>query len=91
MSFEIIYQPRVVNEDIPNLPKVMKMRIRDAIESKLSLEPEIFGKPLRNSLYGLRKLRVGDYRVIFEIDGKTVIIFMIQHRSVVYVNALKRL
>lgn len=91
MSFEIIYQPRVVNEDIPNLPRVMKLRIADVIESKLSLEPAIFGKPLRKSLYGFRKLRVGDYRVIYEIEGKKVRIFMIQHRSVVYAQALKRL
>jgi mRNA-degrading endonuclease RelE of RelBE toxin-antitoxin system len=47
-------------------------------------EPDLFGKPLRKSLLGFRSLRVGEYRVIFLIKGKTVEVYMIAHRSRVY-------
>ena len=84
MSFVVMYHPEVVKEDIPALPKKERERIQTAIEQKLTTRPEVFGKPLRRSLKGYRKLRVGDYRVIFRIQGSTVKIFVIGNRSIVY-------
>ena len=86
MIFVIEYHIEVVKHDIPNLPKKVKKRIKKAIEEKLVTSPEVFGKPLRRSLKGYRKLRVGDYRIIFKIQKNKVKIFIIQHRSVVYTN-----
>lgn len=91
MNFEVRYHELVLKEDIPKLPKNIKERIRKAIEEKLMTFPEHFGKPLRRSLKGYRKLRMGDYRIIFRIEGKTVKVFIIQHRSVVYHKSLIRL
>lgn len=90
MKFELIYHPLVSKEDIPKISESFKMKIKKAIESKLINNPEIYGKPLRRSLKGYRKLRVGDYRVIFRIEKNTVKIFIIQHRSVVYKRAMIR-
>ena len=89
--FDIIYHPLVVTDDIPKLSSQSNKRIRRAIEERLATQPDLYGKPLRRSLKGYRKLRVGDYRVIFKIRGNTVIILVIQHRSVVYDKAAKRL
>ena len=91
MPYELAYHELVVREDIPALPKTMHERIRRAIESRLSTEPNLYGKPLRRTLVGYRTLRVGDYRVIFRIERMVVQIFLIAHRSVVYVDAKKRL
>lgn len=91
MSFEIQYHELVYREDIPKLPKNLKERIKRAIEEKLMTHPEMYGKPLRRSLKGYRKLRVGDYRVIFQLTGKIVKIFIIQHRSKVYEMSPKRI
>ena len=82
--FDIFYHGAVVQDDIPKLPSFWKAKIKTAIENKLTERPELFGKPLRASLRGYRKLRVGDYRVVFRIEKMTVKIFAIQHRSVVY-------
>ena len=90
MSFTISYHPDVVEEDIPALPKKERERIKKAIEQKLTTHPEVFGKPLRRSLKGYRKLRVGDYRVIFRIQGKAVKVFLIGNRSVVYEQGQQR-
>lgn len=81
----------VLSEDIPRLSAEWSKNIRTAIEEKLTTYPQIFGKPLRISLKNYRKLRVGDYRVVFRIDKTIVKIFSIGHRSVVYQNVKKRL
>jgi len=89
LKFTITYHPEVVSADIPNLPKVWRLKIQSAIEKKLVVSPEIFGKPLRRSLQGYRRLRVGDYRVVYRIEKKTIKIFIIQHRSVVYTHNIE--
>lgn len=90
MKFEIIYHPHVVGDDIPKLSPVWKRKIKKSIEERLTTHPETFGKPLRRSLKGYRKLRVGDYRVIFLFEKSVVKILAIQHRSVVYEQINKR-
>ncbi len=90
LAFEIIYHETVVAVDIPHLAKEWRGKIRNAIEEKLTTSPDFFGKPLRRSLKGYRKLRVGDYRVIFRIQGTKVFVFAILHRSVVYRELEKR-
>ncbi len=89
--FKIVYAHKVVTEDIPRLDKKAKEIIKKSIEEKLTMHPELFGKPLRVSLAGYRKLRVGDYRVIFEISKQQIIIWMIGHRKDIYQKIIKRL
>ncbi len=84
MSFTVVYHEAVVKSDIPKLSSEWRKTIKLAIEEKLTIQPEVFGKPLRRSLKGYRKLRVGDYRVIFRIKGNTIVILLIAHRSLVY-------
>lgn len=91
IKFKIVYSEEVVKKDIPYLNKKSREIIKKAIEEKLINHPELFGKPLRTSLVGYRKLRIGDYRVIFEISKHTIIIWMIGHRKDIYQKAIKRL
>ena len=91
VNFDIVYHPDVAKKDIPKLSHFDKNKIKKAIGEKLTVCPELFGKPLRRSLKGYRKLRVGDYRIIYRIEGKEVKIFYIGHRSIVYQKANKRL
>ena len=90
VDFEVLYQKKVVEEDIPQLAPTWKTKIQDAIEEKLSTYPDVYGKPLRRSLKGYRKLRVGDYRIVFRISESKVLILAILHRSVVYKEMEKR-
>ena len=91
MMFEIVYHHLVARDDIPELSSEWRKNVRVAIEQRLVTHPDLYGKPLRRSLTGYRKLRVGDYRVIFKIEKRTVRILIIQHRSVVYENIGKRI
>lgn len=91
MNFQVVYAEAVVKQDIPKVSAAIRTQIKSAVQTKLTTHPEHFGKPLRRSLRGYRKLRVGDYRVIFRIDAMFVKVFVIQHRSVVYQTSAKRL
>lgn len=84
--YRIEYLASVVEDDIPLLPKRFKEAIKSAIEEKLVADPVGFGKPLRYSLKGHRRLRVGDYRIVYRIDPKKsiVLIVAIKHRKDVY-------
>jgi mRNA interferase RelE/StbE len=60
----------------------------DAVEDAMGLperEPHA-GHELRGRLRGLRSLRVGTYRIIYQLadDDRTVRIAAIRHRSIAY-------
>ena len=64
--------------------------IKKAIEERLITNPEIYGKPLRRTLKGYWKLRVGEYRIIFKVVEEKIFIFGIIHRKDVYPQVTKR-
>ena len=76
---------------MPVINAKMKNRIRNAIEHRLATEPHQYGEPLRKTLRGYWKLRIGDYRVVFKIIGEEVWILGIIHRKKVYEAIEKRI
>ncbi len=90
MSFTLTYHSDVKDHDLPLINNRMKTRIRRAIEMRLATEPQSYGEPLRKTLKGYWKLRVGDYRVVYKIRGKEVRVLAIVHRKNVYELASKR-
>ena len=90
MPFSLRYHPAVRDEDLPRIDRRTKDKIRKAIEARLQTAPHEYGKPLRKSLKGYWKLRVGDYRVVFKVVESEVWILGIQHRKTVYVAVSER-
>ena len=84
--YQIEYLDTVVDEDIPSLPVTVRERIKRAIETRLIVDPIGLGKPLRYSFKGHRRIRVGDYRIIYRVnnDKKLVTVILIKHRKHVY-------
>lgn len=70
-------------EEITALDGAVKKLIKKAIEDKLMVDPLKFGSPLRRNLAGLFKLRVGNYRIIYQIKNNEVIVLIVAigHRS----------
>lgn len=91
MPFSLKYHPSVRDEDLPLIDRRMKDRIRKAIVERLQTAPQDYGNPLRKDLKGYRKLRVGDYRVVYKISGSEVWILGIRHRKSVYIDTATRL
>ncbi len=84
--YVIEYFERVVKHHIPSLSKTMRARIKTAIETRVTVDPLGYGKPLQYSLKGYRRLRVGDYRIVYRIETehRRVVIVAIAHRKEVY-------
>ena len=89
-EYKIIYHPLVETRDIPKLGSASGV-IKNAIEKKLVLRPEVYGRRLRGTLKGYWKLRVVDWRVVYEIHEREVAILAIIHRSDNYKTVTKRL
>lgn len=91
IEYSVRYSPSVLAKDVPALDSFWRAEIKTAILGKLISHPALYGTPLRQTLKGLWKLRVGAFRVIYRIEQKTVQIVTIGHRSDVYDEVAKRL
>ncbi len=89
MPYQVLYHPDV-KMDLARINVNMKKRLKKAIETRLMAAPEQYGEPLRKTLKGYWKMRVGDYRIVFKVSGDAVMIFGIIHRKAVYEEISKR-
>jgi len=82
MTYDILYSAKV-RKQILKLERSQRERILKAIE-RIRIRPHSFVKKLVST--GLFALRVGDFRVIMEIDQNILYIFVIEigHRKVIY-------
>lgn len=82
MAYNIHYK-KSVNRDLKKLSKAEARHILDQIEEELSKKADTY-PVLKGQFAGLRKYRVGDYRVIYAILENDVLILRIGHRREVY-------
>ncbi len=78
------YHPEVKEKDLPKLNRTIQKRIKAAIEQRLLMAPEKYSEPLRRTLKGYRKLRVGDFRIVLRLAGVDILILGICLRKDVY-------
>ncbi|MBW2107352.1 MAG: type II toxin-antitoxin system RelE/ParE family toxin [Deltaproteobacteria bacterium] len=82
MTYKIAFK-KSVSRDLKKIGKEQIERILSKIEENLVKTPKQC--PLLSGKFaGLRKLRVGDYRVIFTILDDTVLILRVSHRKESY-------
>lgn len=91
MAYELAYHPDVKKIDLPKIDAKNRAMIKTAIEKRLSIHPEIYGSPLRRTLKGYWKLRVGEYRIVYKISNNKIYIFGIINRKDVYPKVKDRL
>jgi len=91
MAYKLKYHPDVKRSDLPKIDAKNRKMIKRAIEERLAIQPEIYGKPLQRTLKGYWKLRVGDYRIVFNVTSAGIFIFGIIHRKEVYWFIRKRI
>jgi mRNA-degrading endonuclease RelE of RelBE toxin-antitoxin system len=79
----VVYE-RDAAEQLAALPISIKRRIA-AIVMRLERWPAVSGvKPLRGQLAGHFRMRTGDYRLQFHVQGDTVVIERVGHRDGFY-------
>ncbi|WP_265030179.1 type II toxin-antitoxin system RelE family toxin [Wolbachia endosymbiont (group A) of Philonthus cognatus] len=91
MEYTIIFLDNVLEKDLPDLPKTVRLRVINAINERLKVDPVNLGEPLHYSLKGFRRLRVGDYRVVYHVNTvkHEVTIVTLGHRETIYEKTLK--
>jgi len=82
LAYNIVYK-KSVHRDLKKLSKPEGKRILDLFEKELTKKPES-NPVLKGQFAGLRKYRVGDYRVIYAILKKDVLILRIGNRKDIY-------
>jgi len=82
LSYKIFFKKSVAR-DLKRIDKDEAARILKKIEDEL---PEKAGSfpALSGKFAGLRKFRVGDYRVVYSIAGDTAVILRVRHRREAY-------
>ena len=84
MIYKIIFDKKVI-KDLKKIDKTWQQKIIQTIETTLTTQP-YSGKKLVGNLSDYFRLRVGDYRIIYEIidDVVTVEVIKIKHRKDIY-------
>ena len=79
MRFGVSYSLRIKNsaaKELARLPREIKERLIEAID-RLSEEP-LTGALLKGGLRGLRRLRVGNYRIVYEVLDDELIVLVVR-------------
>ncbi|MGB6839130.1 MAG: type II toxin-antitoxin system RelE/ParE family toxin [Microgenomates group bacterium] len=84
MSFKIIYT-KIASKDIQKLDSVAKKKIKKKIET-YSEKPLFYARKLIDSKIGRYRWRAGNYRIVFDLDKRTIVILRIGHRREIYNN-----
>ncbi|MBD2294846.1 type II toxin-antitoxin system RelE/ParE family toxin [Anabaena sphaerica FACHB-251] len=81
MQYQIEFKPKAI-KDLQKIPVNDRERIINKIEA---MQDDFQGdvKRLTNFTPEYR-LRVGDYRVLFELEEQTIIVYRVKHRSKAY-------
>ena len=93
--YTVLIDELVFSEDFKKIDRPGQKRIIRAVRDKLSTNLKEHGKHLGGDLKGYWRLRVGQYRVIYEVIESKVIVYVIKvgyrRDSEVYNELAKRL
>ena len=82
MTYNVLIT-ETAQKDLKNLDNDTKKRILEKLKYLLK-DPIAFSRKLVNSKTGEYRFRIGDYRIIFDIDDKNIAILKIGHRKDIY-------
>jgi len=81
MKYQVELKPRAV-KDLKRIPKGDGKRI---VEKLKLLEDNLRGDVKRLTNYTPEyRMRVGDWRILFEIEDEKIVIYRIRHRKEIY-------
>ena len=84
VSFEARYTHQFL-ADLKKLEPSVQRRILETLETKLLKDPFQHGKKLVGKQGpGRWRFRVGDYRIRFDVEGRTLLLYRVRHRREIY-------
>ena len=82
MAYKLVYTKSSAKQ-IRKLDIVAKKRIKKKLEL-LKLKPTYYATRLTNKHTGQYRWRVGNYRIVFDINGKNIVVLKVGHRRDIY-------
>ncbi len=82
MKYRLVYTHRAI-KDIDTLDTSVKQRIGKALQ-RYEQNPLAHAEPLKQSELGSYRFRIGDYRVVFDLEGPEIIVLRVGHRRDIY-------
>lgn len=82
MAYKLLYTKTAYN-DIQKLDIVAKKRIKKKLEQYIR-DPLPYAKKLVDPAIGSYRWRVGNYRIVFDIDKDAVVVLRVGHRKEIY-------
>jgi len=82
VTHRVVFTERAA-KDIAGLDRTTRERIGRALR-RLETEPRSKSRQLTQPALGTFRYRIGDFRVIFDIEGDEVVILRVGHRSIIY-------
>jgi mRNA interferase RelE/StbE len=82
VTYRLIYTHRSIR-DIDALDASVKQRIGTTL-LRYESDPLSHAEPLKQSELGSYRFRIGDYRVVFDIEGNEIVILRVGHRRDIY-------
>jgi mRNA interferase RelE/StbE len=82
LAYKVVFK-KSVHRDLKKLSKAEVNHILDQIEQELAKNPESC-PVLKGQFAGLRRYRIGDYRVIYALLDTDILVLRIGHRRDVY-------
>jgi len=82
MKYHLVYTQRAVR-DISGFNSSTRDRIRKGLE-KYAESPLTYARKMVDSAVGTYRFRIGQYRIIFDLDGDKIVILRAGHRRELY-------
>ena len=82
MSHRLLYTHRAV-KDIEKLDPQIKERIGKTL-LRYEHDPLKYAETLTQPSSGSYRFRIGDYRVVFDLEGEEIVVLRVGHRREIY-------
>jgi mRNA interferase RelE/StbE len=82
MKYRIVYTKRAA-DDISKLDLETKKKIREAMERN-AVAPLNYARKMIDRALGTYRFRIGDYRVIFDLESDKIVVLRVGHRREIY-------
>ncbi len=80
--YRVVFTQRAL-KDWENLDREIQIRIATKLK-EYAKDPFKYAKKLINPKIGTYRFRIGDYRVIFDIDRDKIVVLRVGHRKSIY-------
>jgi len=82
VKYELVYTKRAAR-DISGLDHAAKERIGGTLE-RYAQSPFDCAKKMVDPALGTYRFRIGEYRVIFDVEGDKIVVLRVGHRREIY-------